>query len=95
MTYIFQNQTSPPKNLLNLSNFMGSKILLDWDILVASFHKWKGGGFAIGDDEPVKEGTLLCLVALLVKSELEIKGAIVKLTRKESQPAQIRARMIL
>ena len=46
----------------------------------------EGRHFAIGDDEPVKEGDLALDVALLVKTELEIKGAVVKLTREENQP---------
>ena len=64
----------------------GSKILLDPGHIGGEFSEMEGRHFAIGDDEPVKEGDLALSVALLVKSELEIKGAIVKLTRKESQP---------
>ena len=43
MTYIFQNQTSPPKNFLNLFKFQVQKYFSIRDILVASFQKWKGG----------------------------------------------------
>ena len=64
----------------------GSKILLDPGHIGGQFSEMEGRHFAIGDDEPVKEGDLALDVALLVKSELEIKGAVVKLTREENQP---------
>ena len=46
----------------------------------------EGRHFAMANDDPVKEGDLALSVALKLKSELEKKGAVVSLSRKENQP---------
>ena len=51
----------------------GSKILIDPGTYWWRVFRNGGRHFAIGDDEPVKEGDLALSVALLVKSELEKK----------------------
>ena len=73
---------------LSLSRFQisGSKILIDPGHIGGDFSEMEGRHFAIGDDEPVKEGELALSVALKLKSELEKKGAVVSLSRKENQP---------
>ena len=64
----------------------GSKILIDPGHIGGDFSEMEGRHFAIGDDEPVKEGELALSVALKLKSELQKKGAVVSLSRKENQP---------
>ncbi|NBU87010.1 MAG: hypothetical protein EBS13_06895 [Verrucomicrobia bacterium] len=73
---------------LSLSRFQisGSKILIDPGHIGGDFSEMEGRHFAIGDDEPVKEGELALSVALKLKSELEKKGAVVSLSRKVNQP---------
>ena len=73
---------------LSLSRFQisGSKILIDPGHIGGDFSEMEGRHFAIGDDEPVKEGELALSVALKLKSELQKKGAVVSLSRKENQP---------
>lgn len=64
----------------------GSKILIDPGHIGGEFSEMEGRHFAIGDENPVKEGELALSVALKLKSELEKKGAVVSLSRKENQP---------
>ena len=64
----------------------GSKILIDPGHIGGEFSEMEGRHFAIEDDEPVKEGELALSVALKLKSELQKKGAVVFLSRKENQP---------
>ena len=64
----------------------GSKILIDPGHIGGEFSEMEGRHFAIGDDEPVKEGDLALSVALKLKSELQKKGAIVSLSREQNQP---------
>jgi N-acetylmuramoyl-L-alanine amidase len=73
---------------LSLSRFQisGSKILIDPGHIGGEFSEMEGRHFAIGGDNPVKEGDLALSVALKLKSELEKKGAVVSLSRKENQP---------
>jgi len=73
-------QSSPPFQL------SGSKILIDPGHIGGDFSEMEGRHFAIGDDEPVKEGDLALSVALKLKSELEKKGAIVSLSREQNKP---------
>ena len=82
--FLESNETSN----LTLSRFQisGSKILIDPGHIGGDFSEMEGRHFAIGDDEPVKEGELALSVALKLKSELEKKGAFVSLSRKENQP---------
>ena len=51
----------------------GSKILIDPGHIGGEFSEMEGRHFAIGDDEPVKEGDLALSVALKLKSELQKK----------------------
>jgi N-acetylmuramoyl-L-alanine amidase len=73
---------------LSLSRFQisGTKILIDPGHIGGEFSEMEGRHFAIGGDNPVKEGDLALSVALKLKSELEKKGAVVSLSRKENQP---------
>jgi len=82
--FLESNETSN----LTLSRFQisGSKILIDPGHIGGDFSEMEGRHFAIGDDEPVKEGELALSVALKLKSELEKKGAVVSLSRKVNQP---------
>ena len=64
----------------------GSKILIDPGHIGGEFSEMEGRHFAIGDDEPVKEGDLALSVALKLKSELQKKGAIVSLSREQNNP---------
>jgi len=64
----------------------GSRILIDPGHIGGKFSEMEGRHFAIGDDKPVKEGDLALSVALLLKSDLEKKGAEVELTRQNNQP---------
>ena len=70
----------------NYFQISGSKILIDPGHIGGQFSEMEGRHFAIGDDKPVKEGNLALSVALLIKSELERKGAEVLLTRQKNQP---------
>ena len=74
------NQSSPSFQI------SGSKILIDPGHIGGDFSEMEGRHFSFGDDKPVKEGDLALNVALLVKSELEKKGAEVQLTREGNQP---------
>ena len=74
------NQSSPSFQI------SGSKILIDPGHIGGEFSEMEGRHFSFGDDKPVKEGDLALNVALLVKSELEKKGAKVQLTREGNQP---------
>lgn len=67
----------------------GSKILIDPGHIGGDFSVMEGRHFSIGDDKPVMEGELALSVALLVKSELERKGAEVDLTRYYNEPVTI------
>ena len=84
LQFLESNETS------NLSNsrfqISGSKILIDPGHIGGEFSEMEGRHFAIGDDEPVKEGDLALSVALKLKSELQKKGAIVSLSREQNQP---------
>ena len=51
----------------------------------------EGRHFAIGDDKPVKEGNASS-VALLIKSELERKGAVLLTRQKKSTSYKISPR---
>ena len=73
-------QSSPPFQL------SGSKILIDPGHIGGDLSEMEGRHFAIGDDEPVKEGDLALSVALKLKSELQKKGAIVLLSREQNKP---------
>ena len=64
----------------------GAKILIDPGHIGGEFSEMEGRHFAMANDDPVKEGDLALSVALKLKSELEKKGAIVSLSRKENQP---------
>ena len=70
----------------NSFQISGSKILIDPGHIGGQFSEMEGRHFAIGNDKPVKEGDLALSVALLIKSELERKGAEVLLTRQKNQP---------
>ena len=84
LQFLESNETS------NFSNsrfqISGSKILIDPGHIGGEFSEMEGRHFAIGDDEPVKEGDLALSVALKLKSELQKKGAIVSLSREQNQP---------
>ena len=84
LQFLESNETS------NLSNsrfqISGTKILIDPGHIGGEFSEMEGRHFAIGGDNPVKEGDLALSVALKLKSELEKKGAVVSLSRKENQP---------
>jgi N-acetylmuramoyl-L-alanine amidase len=84
LQFLESNETSN----FSLSRFQlsGSKILIDPGHIGGDFSEMEGRHFAIGDDEPVKEGDLALLVALKLKSELQKKGAIVSLSRKQNKP---------
>ena len=84
LQFLESNETSN----FSLSRFQlsGSKILIDPGHIGGDFSEMEGRHFAIGDDEPVKEGDLALSVALKLKSELEKKGAIVLLSREQNQP---------
>ena len=84
LQFLESNETS------NFSNsrfqISGSKILIDPGHIGGEFSEMEGRHFAIGDDEPVKEGDLALSVALKLKSELQKKGAIVSLSREQNKP---------
>ena len=84
LQFLESNETSN----FSLSRFQlsGSKILIDPGHIGGDFSEMEGRHFAIGDDEPVKEGDLALLVALKLKSELQKKGAIVSLSREQNKP---------
>jgi N-acetylmuramoyl-L-alanine amidase len=84
LQFLESNETSN----FSLSRFQlsGSKILIDPGHIGGDFSEMEGRHFAIGDDEPVKEGDLALSVALKLKSELQKKGAIVSLSRKQNKP---------
>ena len=86
--YDLQFLESNETNNLSLSRFQisGSKILIDPGHIGGDFSEMEGRHFAIGDDNPVKEGDLALSVALKLKSELQRKGAIVSLSREHNQP---------
>ena len=64
----------------------GAKIFIDPGHIGGEFSAMEGRHFALGNDEPVKEGDLALLIALALKSKLERKGAAVFLSRKQNQP---------
>ena len=64
----------------------GAKILIDPGHIGGEFSEMEGRHFTIGNDKPVKEGDLALSIALMVKSELERRGAEVYLTRQNNQP---------
>ena len=84
LQFLESNETSN----FSLSRFQlsGSKILIDPGHIGGDFSEMEGRHFAIGDDEPVKEGDLALSVALKLKSELQKKGAIVSLSREQNKP---------
>ena len=84
LQFLESNETSN----FSLSRFQlsGSKILIDPGHIGGDFSEMEGRHFAIGDDEPVKEGDLSLSVALKLKSELQKKGAIVSLSREQNKP---------
>ena len=84
LQFLESNETSN----FSLSRFQlsGSKILIDPGHIGGDFSEMEGRHFAIGDDEPVKEGDLALSVALKLKSELQKKGAIVSLSREQNTP---------
>lgn len=84
LQFLESNETSD----FSLSRFQisGSKILIDPGHIGGEFSEMEGRNFAIGDDEPVKEGDLALSVALKLKSELQKKGAIVSLSREQNTP---------
>ena len=84
LQFLESNETSN----FSLSRFQlsGSKILIDPGHIGGDFSEMEGRHFAIGDDEPVKEGDLSLSVALKLKSEIQKKGAIVSLSRKQNKP---------
>ena len=84
LQFLESNETSN----FSLSRFQlsGSKILIDPGHIGGDFSEMEGRHFAMANDDPVKEGDLALSVALKLKSELEKKGAVVSLSRKENQP---------
>jgi N-acetylmuramoyl-L-alanine amidase len=82
----FSESNTSTKQSSHPFQLSGSKILIDPGHIGGNFSEMEGRHFAIGDDEPVKEGELALSVALKLKSELEKKGANVSLSREQNQP---------
>ncbi len=69
------------------SPLQGLRVAIDPGHLGGPWARMEERWYQIGDNKPVTEGDMTFVVAKLLRKELEARGAIVALTREDSQPS--------
>lgn len=69
------------------SPLQGLRIAIDPGHLGGPWARMEERWYQIGDNKPVIEGDMTLIVAKLLRTELEARGAIVVLTREDSRPS--------